>query len=117
MQVDQEMVGFMRRLTTVTLASVLVLAATLRSQLLPLFLLALMGALVGFLVATQMKGSRGLVRVPVVVAVTVVVLVGVGQLGVVGILLGVALLIAVRPGDDPGSLALALRRLTHRTPR
>jgi hypothetical protein len=86
-----------RRLITVTLASVLVAAAVLRSHLLALSLLALMGALVGLLVATQMREPRDLLRVPVMVSVTVLVLVGIGQLGVLGIIIGVALLIAATP--------------------
>lgn len=84
----------MRRLTAVTLGSILVAAAALQSHLLPLCLITALGALVGLLVATQMKEPRALLRVPAMVAVTVLVLVGIGQLGVVGILLGIALLIA-----------------------
>jgi len=87
----------MRRLTAVALASVLIAAGVLRSHLLPLCLLALMGALAGFLVATQTRESRDLLRMPVMVAVTVLVLIGVGQLGVLGILMGLALLLTARP--------------------
>jgi hypothetical protein len=107
----------MRRLITVTLAIVLVAAAVLRSHLLPLCLLTLTGALVGLLVATQMKGSRDLVRMPVLVAVTALVLVGIGQLGVVGILLGVALLIAAEPTAALRSHAGAARHLIRRAPQ
>jgi hypothetical protein len=102
----------MRRLTAVALASVLVVAAVLRSQLLPLCLVVLMGALVGLLLATQMKEQRDLVRVPAMVAAAALMLVGVGQLGVVGILLGVALLIAATPARTSRS-----RHLTRRTRR
>jgi len=87
----------MRRLTAVVLACILVAAGLLRSHFLPLCLLALMGALGGLLIATQMSDSRELLRVPAMVALTVLVLVGVGQLGAVGILLGVALLLAAIP--------------------
>ncbi len=76
------------------LASVLAAASVLRSHLLPLALLVVMGALAGLLVATQMDDSRDLLRMPVMGAVTVLMLVGVGQLGVLGIPLGAALLIA-----------------------
>jgi hypothetical protein len=107
----------MRRLTAVALASVLVTAGVLRSHLLPLCLLALMGALVGFLVATQTRESRDLLRVPVMVAVTVLVLVGVGQLGVLGILLGLALLVAAMPTATARSRASALRHRIRRTPQ
>src|SRR6478735_8539060 len=94
LQVRRGTVGPMSRVMTVVLTSALVAAAVLRSHLLPLCLLALLGALAGLLAATQMKESRDLVRVPVMVAVTALALVGVGQMGAVGILLGVVLLIA-----------------------
>ena len=106
----------MRRLTAVAVACVLVSAAVLRSHLLPLCLLALMGALAGLLVATQLR-ERDLLRTPMMVAVTVLVLVGIGQLGVVGILLGVALLALVRPVPGDPSSADAARQLARRTPR
>jgi hypothetical protein len=77
---------------TVSLASVLITAAVLRSQLMPLCLVTLMGALVGLLVATQRKEPRSLVQTPLQVAGVALVLVGVGQLGVLGIILGVGLL-------------------------
>ena len=86
-----------RRLATVSLASVLIAAGVLRSHLWPLCLLAGMGALVGLLIASQMRESRDLVRMPVLVALAVLVLVGVGQLGVLGILLGLALLAVASP--------------------
>ncbi|MCW2773111.1 MAG: hypothetical protein JWN91_1437 [Nocardioides sp.] len=87
----------MRRLTTIALVCVLIAAGVLRSHLLPLCLLGLMGALVGLLLATQMKDSRDLLRTPGLVAVAVLVLVGVGQLGVLGILLGLILLAVATP--------------------
>jgi hypothetical protein len=90
----------MRRLTTVTLASVLIAGGALRSHLLPWCLLGLMGALAGLLLATQMKDARDLVRVPVLVAVAVLALAGVGQLGVVGIVLGLVLLAVATPGGS-----------------
>jgi hypothetical protein len=107
----------MRRLIVVTLVSVLVAAAVLRSHLLPLGLLALMGALLGLLIATQMKEPRDLLRVPVVVSTTGLVLVGIGQLGGLGILLGAALLVAATPTAVARSWARASRDLTRRTPR
>ena len=107
----------MARVTTVVLASALVAAAVLRSHLLPLCFLALLGALAGLLAATQMKEPRDLVRVPVMVAVTVLALVGVGQLGAFGVLLGVALLIAATPGERTRSRADALRHPVRRSPR
>ena len=108
----------MARVTTVVLASALVAAAVLRSRLLPLCLLVLLGALAGLLAATQMKESRDLVRVPVMVAVTVLALVGVEQLGAVGIVLGVGvLLIAATPGEKTRSRADALRHPVRRSPR
>ena len=70
----------------------------------------LMGALAGFLIATRMKESRDLVRVPAMVAATVLVLVGVGQLGVVGILLGVVLLLTATPAAVVKPLADASHR-------
>ncbi len=79
------------------LASVLAAAAVLQSRLLPLSLLVVMGALAGLLGATQTDESRDLLRLPMMAAVTVLMLVGVGQLGVLGILLGVALLMAATP--------------------
>ncbi|MEP9361627.1 hypothetical protein ABLE68_01590 [Nocardioides sp. CN2-186] len=99
----------MSRATTAVLASVLVAAAVLQSHLLPLCLLTLLGAVAGFLVATQMKDPRDLLRVPVMVAVTVLVLVGVGQLGAIGILLGVGLLVSATPTDPSGPPADASR--------
>ena len=102
---------------TVVVMSALVGAAVLRSPLLPLCLLALLGAVAGLLVATQMKDSRDLVRVPAMVAVTVLALVGVGQLGVIGILLGVALLIAVTPPETTRSESGASRPPVRRTHR
>ncbi len=86
-----------RRLATVTLASVLIVAAVLRSHLWPLCLLAGLGAVVGLLVGSQMREPRDLLRMPVLVALTVLVLVGIGQLGVVGILLGLVLLAVAAP--------------------
>jgi hypothetical protein len=86
-----------RRLTTIALVCVLIAVGVLRSHLLPLCLLGLMGALVGLLLATQMKDSRDLLRLPGMVAVAVLVLVGVGQLGVLGILLGLILLTVATP--------------------
>jgi hypothetical protein len=106
----------MSRVTTVVLASVLVAAAVLQSNLLPMCLLALLGAVAGLLVATQMKESRDLLRVPGMVVVTVLVLVGVGQLGVLGILLGVALLIAATPAGTTQLRAGASRHPTRRSP-
>lgn len=106
----------MARVTTVVLASALVAAAVLRSHLLPLCFLALLGALAGLLAATQMKEPRDLVRVPVMVAVTVLALVGVGQLGAFGVLLGVALLIAATPAESTRSRADASRQPIRRSP-
>ena len=90
----------MSRVVTVVLASLLVGSALLQSELLPLCLLTMIGAGVGFVVATQTKESRHLLRVPVLVALAVLMLVGVGQLGVLGILLGVALRITATPTES-----------------
>ena len=107
----------MRRLAAVVLACILVAAGVLRSHFLPLCLLALMGALVGLLIATQMKDPRDLLRVPAMVAVAVLVLVGVGQLGAVGILLGVALLLAATPTPAIKLRPAAKRHPTRHGPR
>src|SRR4051794_32769276 len=87
----------MRRPITAALASVLVAAGVLRSHFVPLCILVLMGALVGLLIATQTEESRDVLRVPAMVVVTVLAIVGVGQLGPTGILLGVALLLVAAP--------------------
>ncbi len=87
----------MRQLTALVLATVLVAAALLRSHLGPLCLLATLGALVGLLVASRMSDPRDLRRVPALVVVTILVLVGVGQLGFLGLVLGLVLLAVATP--------------------
>jgi hypothetical protein len=106
----------MRRLTTVTLTSVLIAAAVLRSHLMPLCLLALMGALVGLLVATQTEGPGDLVRTPAQVAAVAIVLVGIGQFGVLGFILGVGLFVTAAPSPGGRPEARARRPPTRRTP-
>jgi uncharacterized membrane protein YfcA len=86
-----------RRLIAVVLTTVLVAAAVLRSHLWPLCLLAVMGALIGVLLATCLSDPRDLRRVPALVVVAVLVLVGVGQLGMLGLGLGLVLLAVAMP--------------------
>ncbi|MBA2953764.1 hypothetical protein GON03_05505 [Nocardioides sp. MAH-18] len=74
------------------LAATLALAAVLRSHLLPLTLLTLMGVAAGFIVAADSGDPRGITRYPLLGGLTVLVLVGIGQLGPIGLLAGALLL-------------------------
>lgn len=90
----------MRRVTATILACVLGAAGVLRSHLWPLAVLVLLGAVVGLLVAVARgtgSATRGddLVRLPAAAAGMVLVLVGIGQLGILGLLAGLALLALV----------------------
>lgn len=82
----------MRRVTTVVLAAALALAAVLRSHLVPLVLLTVMGVAVGVIVAVDSGDPRGVVRYPLLGGVVVLVAVGIGQLGSIGLVAGGLLL-------------------------
>ncbi|WP_345518640.1 hypothetical protein [Nocardioides conyzicola] len=86
-----------RRLAAVALASVLIAVGVLRSHVLPLLGVVLLGAAVGLLIALRTGSPHDLLRMPALVAVAALVLVGVGQMGVLGILLGLGLLAATTP--------------------
>ena len=97
----------MRSLTARCLACSLAVVGVLRSHLWPLTLLVLLGATLGLLLAVGRRNDpaanpRDVVRLPGLVAALVLVLVGVGQLGLLGLLVGVVLL-ALTPTLVPDS--------------
>lgn len=82
----------MRRVSAVLLTAMLALAALLRSHLLPLTLLTLLGLAAGALVAADRGEPRAMTRYPLLGGLAVLVLVGIGQLGPIGLLAGALLL-------------------------
>lgn len=90
----------MRRLTATALACALAAIGVLRSHLWPLLLLALLGAALGLVIALSHRDEPSarvgdLLRLPAYAAGVVLVLVGIGQLGLVGLLVGGVLLALV----------------------
>ncbi|MBZ5737170.1 hypothetical protein [Nocardioides mangrovi] len=86
----------MRRLIALALTCALVAVAVLRSHPLALALLVALAALAGLLIAIGGRvRSRDVVRLPVAAAVVVTALVGIGQLGLLGLGIGLVLLCLV----------------------